>query len=207
MAEDKLTFAAIILVAIVAIIGMIGIMGYGELPQITGAGTTPSGTAKINISGLGCLALDDENVSLGTGSVTAEKIAALAVSNGTTVNGSWSADDAFNLRNCGNYDLNVTIETDDKDLGMTGTAVTPTSYFQPYDDAAPGEAGSCVTWVATEDQLTEFSGDATTQGFCENFTYGSGDDELGIDIGIKVPYDEPAGWRSAIITFTGEAAT
>lgn len=206
MAQDKLTFAAIVLVAIVAIVGMIGIMGYGGAPLITGAGTTPSGTAQVNITQLACLTLDDASIDFGAGAVNAESSYAEIESNNSAVyNGTWSnVNDNFDLRNCGNNDLNVTTKISNVDF-VGGTSTTSKVWFMWDQTNSPGESGTCATAGATEDTFTEYGASNTSYSLCQNMTYGTSHDELKIDMKLRIPYDAPQGVKSTTVTFTGTA--
>lgn len=202
MAEDKLTFAAIILVAIVAIVGILGMMSLGGWMPITGYTTTPTGTAKVNITAALGIELVDNSINFLNGSVSANKTAAqLESNNSAAVNGTWAAvNDYFRLQNTGNVDANVTIKIDNADfMGGTGGK----SWFMWTDGTAPGEAGSCdVGGGATESTFTEFAADDTEYAMCENLTFPTSTDDMLIYMRLLIPSDAPTGQTTGTVTCT-----
>jgi len=204
MARDKVTFTAVVLVAIVAIVGMIGLMGYGGAPQFTGAATS-NGTAQIGIQQLACLTLDDASINFGSGAVAANSNYAEVYSNNSaTYNGTWSAvNDPFNLRNCGNNNLTVTTKINDTDF-VGGNSTFSKVWYRWSDDESPGESGTCYQAAVTENAWHEYIASNTDYGI-GNITYGTSNDELRIDMRLRIPYDAPQGTKTAKVTFTGTA--
>jgi hypothetical protein len=201
MAEDKLTFAAIILVAIVAIVGILGMMSLGGWMPITGYSTTPTGTAKVNITTALGMELIDNSIDFQGGSVTQGAPYADIESNGTAaVNGSWAVvTDYFNLENVGNVDANVSIKINETQF-MGGTAGK--SWFMWSDNTAPGEAGACGVAGATELAWTEFAADNTEYRLCDTLQFENTTDNMLIYMKLRIPDDAPVGIPAALVTFT-----
>lgn len=174
-------------------------------PQITGASTQKSGTAYINITALLCIKLDDNSIDFGGGAVFDNSTCAELYSNSTPVyNGSWNTiNDPFELRNCGNTYLNVTIKINNASfMGGTGGK----TWYMGQDDVSPGEAGSCVTWGVTESIWNEFTADDTAFALCNNLSFGNSADELRIDLRLRIPSDAPEEAKNATITFSSVEA-
>lgn len=198
MAGDKLTFAAIVLVAIVAIVGMMGLMSFGGLPTVTGLSTTQAGTAYVNITALLCIDLTDNQIDFANGSVDQDSDYAMVYSTGnSTYNGTWdTVTDYFVLENCGNTWLNVTINISDKDF-MGGTGGD--SWYNGTDDTA--EAGSCNTWDVTENSWQNFAADGTYYLLCGNLSSSDSTDTIRVYLKLKIPSDAPVAKPSATIGF------
>jgi hypothetical protein len=190
MAEDKLTFAAIVLVAIVAIVGMIGLMGFGGL-----TGGAVSGAMNVTLSGSVDITLTDAATDFGTGYVNASFATATLYSvNGTHTN--WVGAGATNpmtLENNGSKQVSVTIKSDEDAatfLGGTG----PTQKFI----GTVKEAGSCTGTLQTA-YTTLNTIDAN---ICDKLEYIDTNDTIDINYQLVVPVDATQEAKGEVITFT-----
>ena len=205
MAGDRLTFAAIVLVAIVAIVGMIGLMGYGGLPTITGLDTGQTGTAQVNITGTICIDLTDSSIDFGAGAVDQGDPSAMVYSNNTAaVNGSWgNVDDYFTIENCGNIWLDIDINISDHDF-MGGDTAVAKSWFMCNDD---NDAGACNTWESAVYSWVEFAADNTNYHTCGNLSFDdTGADSMDCYLRLKIPADAPVAVPSTNVGFVATTA-
>jgi hypothetical protein len=197
--EDKLTFAAMILVAIVAVVGIIGLSGF---QGITGAQTaTDSGTAKVNISGTLSISLTQDTTDFGTGYVNASssyaEIYSGAGASGKT--GDWINDTPFNpasmvLENNGTITANVTINATSSAATFIGGANPEQKYNATESESTAcggNDAGSA--WL----DLT-----TTETNICDKLFYQDTRDEMTIDYWLNISNDAPTGQKSNTIVFT-----
>jgi len=127
--DDRLSFIAIVLVAIIAIVGIISI-GYVQMPVTSFAATnTTSGTAQVSVSQIVSITLIQATTDFGSGYVDPAESYALINSEGTKTN--WINTTAFSpspmiLENNGNVGANVTIKAaQDASSFIGGSTVTP----------------------------------------------------------------------------------
>ena len=194
MAEDKLTFAAIVLVAIVAIVGMIGLMGFGGF-QLTGAGTT--GTLNISITGTVSITLTDANSTFCAGYVNASYAYATLNTEGTATN--WScgqSSDPMIVENNGTTQANVTIQAG----SSAATFINGTSPSQSYRSVSASSncSGTQVTSYAALG-----TGPTNLCSILEYSTSGGLGNDLTVHYQLVIPSNAPFGSRTNTITFTG----
>lgn len=200
MAEDKVTFAAIVIVAIVAIVGILGLTGFGGFPLIAGFSTTATGTATVNVTAEISIVLTDANISFGNGTVNEHSPFAILDSTGATaVNGTWAAtNDPFTLENDGNVNANVSIKASSNAsawLGGTGNQTTKFNYTN-------SEAKSCLLDSAAGGNATWITLTTSDTVMCQKLNYTDASDMLRIDLQIQIPNDSPPGLKTNTITFT-----
>ena len=204
MAEDKVTFAAIVIVAIVAIVGILGLTGFGAFPQVTGFSHFGTGTATVNITEMLSILLLDTNISFGSGTVTQGAIWGEIYSNNTAaLNGSWSnVNDYFLLENDGNALAQVDVLINDIDF-IGGTAATSKAYFMYKNN----ETSACLVTAGGNGYLAwyEFAASNTNYSSCKSLNYSDGSDALNYYLALRIPSDAPVGLKTATVTFTAVA--
>jgi len=103
----------------------------------------------------------------------------------------------FAVRNTGNCFIGVNISASDL---LWDLVTSPSSYFRYKADWLPGEegafnwSGSQVTWANVPD---------TKEILVDYLNYTTGNNSFEVDISIEVPPDEPPGYKSSTIVFTG----
>ena len=198
MAEDKLTFAAIVLVAIVAIVGMIGLMGTGGF-KVTGAGTT--GTLNVTITGTVSITLTDAASTLCSGYVWSNSSQATLNTEGTATN--WScgqSSDPMAVQNNGTTKANVTIKA-----GSAAAAfINGTNPIQQYKGPETGGNNCSGTGVTSYTNLT--TGETNLCSTLEYSTSGGLGNTLAVNYQLVIPNNAPYGSRTNTITFTGYQA-
>jgi hypothetical protein len=196
MVEDKLTFAAIVLVAIVAIVGMIGLMGFGGL-----TGGSVAGTMNVTLSGTADIILTDASTSFGTGYVNASFASATINSEGTKTNWinttAFPAVDPMTLENNGTRQANVTIKSDKSAATFIG-GTGPTQSFKGTNS----EAGSCTGTLAS----VYGAFDVTEINLCSKLEYIDANDTVKIDYQLVIPSDAAQAAKGEVLTFTAYAA-
>ena len=196
MAEDKLTFAAIVLVAIVAIVGLIGFMG----PGLTGF-VARTGTLGVTFAGSADIILTDAATSFGSGYVNASAASAVIDSNGTKT--SWinttafPATDYMTLENNGSTLVNVTIQAGSSAATFIGGTGPAMSFY-----GKTAESGACSgTLVTAYTTLSE----ASATVICPKLEYLDTKDNFDIGYALTIPVDVVQGAKSNTITFTAIA--
>jgi hypothetical protein len=194
MAEGKLTFAAIVLVAIVAIVGMMGLMGFGG---ITGA---VIGTMNVTLSGTADIILTDSSTSFGTGYVNASFASATINSEGTKTNWvnttTFPSTDPMSLQNNGSRAANVTIKSDKDAAGFIG-GTGPTQSFKGSNN----EAGSCTGTLASVYGTLGMS----ELNLCSKLEYLDMNDTIDINYQLVIPSNAPQAAKGEVITCTAYA--
>ena len=199
MAEDKVTFAAIVIVAIVAIVGILGLTGFGAFPQLSGFSTTGTGTATVNISDMVGLFLIDTNISFGNGTVTQGASSGIIDSCGSTaVNGSWATlSDFFVVQNDGNVLANVTTKISNVDFVGGTAAISNVSY-----NYTNNETGSCLLDGGGPGVFVDYNASNTDYLTCQKLNFTDATDEIKVCLKLIIPSDAPTGTKSATVTFT-----
>ena len=194
MAEDKMTFAAIVLVAIVAIVGMIGFMGLGK--GITGLASTQDGTLSINFAGTADISLTQATCNFGSGYVNPSFTSATLNCDGTMTN--WVNTTAFapalmTLENNGSTLVNVTVVSNASASSFIGAGAT-----QQFKGVATETSACSGTLTGSNTALT-----TTDALICTQMEYTSGTDEFNITYQVTIPVNVTQGAKTSKITFTG----
>jgi hypothetical protein len=209
MAEDRLTFAAMVLVAIVAIIGIFSLSGQIGMSKITGA-ADQTGVVEVTLAGAVDIDLTDANVSFGSGYPTGASSQMDTDGNqGTWVNttffphnddASTATGEGMILENNGTVYANVTIKAAQIVDTFLGGGVME---FKADEDNA-GEADTCLqgTRQSTFENLT-----TAEKVLCTKMDYAPTKDELEIEYRLLVLNNATTGLHNNTITFTASDAT
>ena len=204
--EDKLTFAAMVLVAIVAVVGIIGLSGFQGITGAQASQTQP-GLVNVTVGGFVDIYLQINQTNFGSGYVNASHNFAEIESKGPTkIN--WINDTAayapshMLLINNGTQVANTTIKADKSPAefigGGAGAIPDPAQYFIGTEN----EATSCGSGLAST--YTDLQND-TEIILCEQFNFRDDKDQLEIDYNLTIPVDATAGEKTNLITFTATA--
>jgi hypothetical protein len=205
--EDKLTFAAMVLVAIVAVVGIIGLSGFQGITGAQASQTQP-GLVNVTVGGFVDIFLQTNTTNFGSGYVNASHDSAEIESKvPTKIN--WINDTAayapsnMVLINNGTQVANVTIKADESPAefigGGAGAIPDPAQFFIGSQDV---EATSCGSGLAST--YTDLQND-TEILLCEQFNFRDDKDQLEIDYNLTIPIDATAGEKTNLITFTATA--
>lgn len=102
----------------------------------------------------------------------------------------------FSIQNLGNVNVNITI-------GSTALWTKAAATSDKYKFACGNDIATCTAESVTT--LTNMTIGSSTLAIA-NMNWAAGNDTLQVEIGVTVPVDEPAGAKSATVTFTASAA-
>ena len=180
------TLASLVVIAIiVAVAGIVTTLNTLSQVGMTGAAT---GTANVTVLSFTSLSIIVDNVNFGSMNPWE--------SNDTAD----SSPPPFELRNDGNVDLNVTVNSTSLWTVLPGNVTSV--YFQGKcrdNEATACGAGSNTTYG-------NIPIDSAAVNFITNMPFPSSRDEVYFDINVTVPEEETPGAKSAVITFTGTQA-
>lgn len=141
-------------------------------------------------------------INWGTGRVTpgAGNFAILATNgtvSGADSGASWTpVNGGFLIRNIGNTNVSLQLHADSVAAGFIG-GTSPSFQY----NLSNIEAGSCATWSAgVEKVYKEFTSSATP--VCTKFRFEEANDELRMDILLRIPSDSLTGTRSSTVVLT-----
>ncbi len=209
--------------------------GIPGLLQITGAPTADTGTATVTIEASGSVRFAVNAINFGTGKVntSAGNTQCILDSNGTNESNrciNFTAQFGnLSLENDGSTNVTVqlasnvdavsflggssslaqfryVVQNNETDSCRNGTggggAVTPTATMNCTMGKAGITTGNCTVFPTSWMDVNTTAPGTT---ICQRLLYNQTDDSIGIDINISIPFDAPAGVKTA--TFTATATT
>jgi hypothetical protein len=208
------TLATLLVVAIVISLAgtFFAMRGVSQITNIiSGAATSPTGTAKVNITEVTSISLYQNTVDFGSGYRNATIVDVNSECNLTTnasmhacwVNQSAYDPNPFVLENDGNTYVNVTVNSSNVSTFLSGTVLGGTRRYQyvPSDSTtgpfAAAEDGCKVAFSKTD--WTEFS--ETPALICSNMSPYAAEDTFHVDVNISIPAGV-IGEKTAVVTFT-----
>lgn len=152
-----------------------------------------TGTANLTISTAASISFTDAVCNFGSGAVDeAPTYAVIYTGNDSVIDGTWSAGacDGLTMRNDGNVNLTVTLQSSQDASGFIGGT-------SPSFKWIAADGGDCVG-TAGLTGLTEVSG---TPNVCDNLTQAG---TIDLDFALTIPEDA-VGTKGTVITATGTA--
>lgn len=214
------TLAILVVAAIVVTLGgTMLVLRSGPSVQLTGLVTSQEGTAKINVSTVVDIELEDTVIDFGTGHVNDSALDHNCIMNteqgpiDTTESndclGDWnSITDYMWIQNEGNVPISLTVNSGlDASGFITGSSPSfqVKSVVDSTDANGPGDdsTASCSAGAAL-DTYSELGGDVT---LCDSLGYEDSGDELVMYAKATVPSDAATGSRTTTWTFTASDAS
>lgn len=217
--SNKTILSLLIVALVVMVVGTVislNKMNIGKYSTLSGAATTGTGTASLNVEAGAGISITDATASFGSGYVTPGHTSATVYTNGT-FNGSWTntsttaANQFIEVVNNGNVNVNLTVSSNETSAETwfcgagtcQGSSVATLSVL--VNDT---ETGSCADFnisgtMANEtyqDILTA-SGKATVN-VCEDLRSSGNNDDISFMFKTIIPEDATIGSRSTTLTFT-----
>ncbi len=205
--DNKLLFYVAIFAVLTSLAGVA--ITYNSISNtrnfITGFATeegvvnlTVTTQALIEIYSAGGVA-GQKNISWGSGIVDTSGGNTLAIlaTNGTVQGGTWDPiSEGFLIRNIGNVNVTLGIHA-----SQTANAFIGGSSPQFRYNLSNFEANSCTTFAGgVQNTYVDFQG--TSQPACTNFRFNEANDELRLDILLRIPSDSLTGARSSTVVLT-----
>ncbi len=215
------------LLALAIIISLMGILtsldklGTSNMPSLTGAGTSGTGTTEITVEGTASLSITDDNITIPAGYYNASCTSGFARinSNATTELSCWlntsgiepwaasnMAPDYHTVVNDGSAAINLSLNTDQGDARsyLCGTNnctdasgvnafVTVTAYNSEALTCASGLITANTTLLNNE---SEFPND-----LCSNMNFQTTKNELNVSYMYSIPSDVDQGSKEMTITY------
>lgn len=171
---------------------------------ITGASTTATGNATVNITTLRAIRFTVSTIDWGSGSVntTGGYVNCTLNTSGTGSKGSgcigFNTVTGLILENIGNENINVTIQSNATAAQFIGGSNPSPEFKWAFSN---NESSSCITqgpsgWGSFVDVST------SPIVLCHNFSYLDSSDSIRVDLYVLIPYTAPNGTRTATITAT-----
>jgi hypothetical protein len=166
---------------------------------------TENGTVNVTISTVASINITQANGVIGSkglnwGSGSVEADSAILVSNGTVVGGTWSpVNSGFLVENIGNVNVTLSVSSDVDAAQFIG-GTSPEFKFAVSNN----ESNSCTFDAVVENAYNDLS--STPTSVCSVFRKDDNQDEININIWIKIPSDSFTGNRNSQIILTYEGA-
>ncbi len=202
MKSQKLILTLSWIIVITTLLTLIVV--FNKFGVITGR-ATDTGEANLTINTSASISFVDNSVNWGSGSVDETPSFAILDTNGTTaagtavINGSWNNETTgLMLRNDGNVNVSVDLVSS-KDAAAFIGGTNPAFKWAISNN----ETGSCAAGIANTG-YTDVNTTAPGTRICDDLQYADSNDELIIDLYVRVPEDA-LGTKGAVITATGTA--
>lgn len=212
---DEISNKSLAIMVVAAILITIGstalILRSGGPVAITGLyGSTQTGTAQFNITGVVSITIRDQLVDFGAGAVRAD-LTSCTIQTETDAHtcGSWANytanEPGFTIENDGNVNANISVSAAAAASSWIG-GTSPS--FKGQTDSAV-ESGASAE-VDSEDGCTGASGafasfaeiTVSDQVMCDVLAFGDSADGVELDVQATVPEDASVGQKSTTLTFT-----
>jgi hypothetical protein len=143
-----------------------------------------------------------KNITWGAGkvNVTGGNTYAILATNGTVYMGEeWGAiSEGFVVRNIGNINVTLDIHATPIAAGFIGGTGPEFKY-----NVTNVETGSCASFPGSVEGLyRDFLAVGDKERICNVFQFGTDNDEIMIDVLLKIPSDSSTGARSSVVTLT-----
>lgn len=189
---------SVLVIAVFAVIASLAAAGFSyyamsEGPKVSGfLSNTDTGTASLTVESVLEIEFTDDTVAFGSGRVATGQASATLYTNGTIVNGNWTAESTgLVLENKGN--VNASTLT----LSATKTAATLLGGTSPQYNWKVSSADSACTSA-----ISSYTAVNSSAVACNQFGYLDSADTLRIDFELVVPMDSLKGALSDTITAT-----
>lgn len=207
------SLAIMVVAAILITIGSTAlILRSGGPVAITGLfGSTQTGTAQFNVTGVVSITIRNSLVDFGAGAVmSSETACTISTDEATHTCGTWAnysdSDAAFSIENDGNVNANITVTAAANAATWIGGSSpsfkgkTETQCAEAgCDDSIEDQVG-CTGGVGSFSSMAEIT--TSAQVICDLLKFEDATDGLELEVQATVPEDSPVGQKSTTLTFT-----
>jgi hypothetical protein len=220
MEEGKTVTKTLMIVAVIAVaLSIVGLFTtlnkIGEIRQ-TGYAPQTQGNATLEVVGVASINFTNFLINWTTGSVNNTgacqpfSYTILNTSGGlfcSSTPGWIAVNNGLVLENDGSVNINLTLSSDKNAAQFIGGDSPVTPQYQWWLNTVPadgdGETGSCVAGFLDSSGWVDVS--TTSRNVCQNFTHPTANDEIEIDLQIRIPQNAPVGVKISTITATATA--
>lgn len=201
MDEDTLLLTIAVVAVLVSAVG-VGFTYYnmvGFQAWLTGF-ATDTATANVTITSAAAINFTTDNIDWGSGAfpLGVDNVT-LATDGSGNSRGNWTnVSQGFILENIGNINISINISTDNNSTVFIGGTADSGPLYQ-YN-VTNSESGTCDAENITFG--TYYDANTTTTLVCGIMRFEAGNDELRIDLKVRIPSDSSTGARASVMTAT-----
>lgn len=209
MEFTKALMVIAVVAVVIAAVNVISIVSVGQ----TGFASTEIGNATLEIEGKASINFTNNLINWSTGSVDVEGgyENATLISNGTNIGhvGWLTVSTGLVLENDGNTDVTLNLSSDNSatagaDNGFPGDDPDTTDELFQWQLNQIAEAGSC-TGTGLQDTTWTNVAYPDSKEVCDDFNWDNANDEIEIDLLVRIPKGTPVGAKVNVITATAVA--